>query len=53
MVSEKVLVLAERIKKKAAPGRFHKESIQKISYFNKDKTFMIRKKQSINDITFY
>ena len=36
MVSEKVLVLAERIKKKAAPGRFHKESVQKISYFNKD-----------------
>ena len=53
MVGEKVLVLAERIKKKAAPGRFYKQSVQNISYLNKDKTFMIRKKGSINDIIFY
>ena len=52
MIGEKVLVLAERIKKKAAPGRFCKQSIQNISYFNKDKTFKIRKIQSIDDITF-
>ena len=53
MVGEKVLVLAERIKKKAAPDRFYKQSVQNISYFNKDKTFMIRKKRSIDNITFY
>ena len=53
MIDEKVLVLAERIKKKAAPGRFYKQSVQDISYFNKDKTFLIRKKQSIDGITFY
>ena len=53
MIGEKVLVLAERIKKKAAPGRFYKQSVQNISYFNKGMTFMIRKKQSIDDITFY
>ena len=53
MIGGKVLVLAERIKKKAAPGRLYKQSVQNISYFNKEKTFMIRKKQSIDDITFY
>lgn len=32
---EKVYVLAERIKKKSAPGKFYKLSVQNISYFNK------------------
>ena len=49
----KVLVLAERIKKKSAPGKFFKQSVQKISYFNKEKTFLIRKKQKIDKITYY
>ena len=53
MIGEKVLILAERIKKKDAPGRFYKQSVQNISYFNKERTFMIRKKQSINGVTFY
>ena len=52
MIGEKVLILAERIKKKDASGRFYKQSVQNISYFNKERTFMIRKKQSINGITF-
>ena len=45
MIGEKVLVLAERIKRKAAPGKFYKQSVQNISYFNKDMTFTIRKKK--------
>ena len=53
MIGEKVLVLAERIKKKDAPGRFYKQSVQNISFFNKRRTFMITIKQSINGITFY
>ena len=53
MIDEKMLVLAERIKKKTAPGRFYKQSVQSITYFDKDRTFMIRKKQSIDNITFY
>ena len=53
MIGEKVLVLAERIKKKDAPSRFYKQSVQNISYFNKQRTFMIRKKQPIDGITFY
>ena len=31
---EKVLILAERIKK-SAPGKFYKQTVQNISYFNK------------------
>ena len=50
---EKVYVLAERIKKKSAPGKFYKQSVQNISYFNKDKTFIIRAVQSIGGIKYY
>ena len=52
-ISEKVLVLAERIKKKSAPGKFYKQSIQNIQYFNKGKIFSIRKKISIDKIDYY
>ena len=34
-IREKVLILAERIKKKAVPGKFYKQSLQNISHFNK------------------
>ena len=34
-INEKVYVLAERIKNKSAPGKFYKQSVQNISYFNK------------------
>ena len=36
-IGEKVYALAERIKKKSAPGKFYKQSVQNISYFNKEK----------------
>ena len=36
-VGEKVLVLAERINKKSAPGKFYKQSAQNIAYFNREK----------------
>ena len=49
-VAEKVLVLAEQIKKKAAPGKFYKRCVQNTSYFNKDRTFIIRKIQPIDGI---
>ena len=51
-VGEKVLVLAEGIKKKAAPDKFYKQSVQNISYFNKDRTFIIRKVRAIDDIKY-
>ena len=52
-VGERVYVLAERIKKKSASRKFHKQSVQNISYFNKDKTFIIRAVQSIGGIKYY
>ena len=49
-VGEKVYVLAERIKKKSAPGKFYKQSVQNISYFNKEQIYRIRKKRLIDGI---
>ena len=34
-LGEKVYLLAERIKKKSVPGKFYKQYVQNISYFNK------------------
>ena len=52
-IGEKVYVLAERIKKKSTPGKFYKQSVQNISYFNKDTVFTIRKKQIIDNVMYY
>ena len=52
-VGEKVLVLAERIRKKSTPGKFFKKSVQNIVYFNKKQTFIIRTKQKIDKIVYY
>ena len=46
-------VLAERIKKKSAPGKFYKQSLQSISYFNKEQVYRIRKKGTIDGIKYY
>ena len=48
-----MLVLIERIKKEAAPGKFYKQSVQNTSYFNKDRRFIIRKIQPIDGIKYY
>ena len=42
-IGERVYVLAERIKKKSAPGKFYKQSVQNISSFNKDTIFTVKK----------
>ena len=52
-IGEKGLVLAEYIKKKSAPGKFYKHSVQTISYFNKERTFIIRKFQPRDGIKYY
>ena len=39
-------VLAERIQKKSAPDKFYKQSVQNVSYFNKDAVFIIKKKEN-------
>ena len=52
-IGERVYLLAERIKKKSAPGKFYKQSVQNISYFNKETVYTIRKKQLIDEIRYY
>ena len=52
-VGEKVYILAERIKKKSAPGKFYKQSVHNISYFNKETIYIIRKKQKIDEVTYH
>ena len=42
-VGEKVLVLAERIKKKDAPGRLFKSIAENIPFFNRKEIFIVRK----------
>ena len=41
-IGEKVYMLAERIKKKSAPAKFYKHSVQNISCLNKDTVFTIK-----------
>ena len=48
-----VYVLAERIKKKSAPGKFYKETVQNISYFNKETVYIVRKRKEIDNINYY
>ena len=52
-IGERVYDLAERIKKKSAPGKFYKQSVQNISYFNKETVFTVRKKKAIDNIKYY
>ena len=53
-INENVLVLAKRIRETSALGKFYKQSVQNISYFNKEKIFFIRKKKKkIDKISYY
>ena len=52
-IDEKVLISAERIRKKSAPGQFYKQSVQNISFFNKEKIVFIRKKKKVDKIQYY
>ena len=52
-IGQEVFVLAERIKKASAAGKFYKQSVQNISYFNKEKTFIIRAIQTIHKSKYY
>ena len=46
-LDEKVLVLAERLKKKDAPSKFYKASTDNISFFNRDKFLLSIKEQNL------
>ena len=42
-VGERVLVLAERLKKKDAPGSLFKSTTENIPFFNRNEIFIVRK----------
>ena len=48
-IDEKVLVLAERLKKKDAPGNLYKTSTDNIPFFNRNRIFTIYKRAKLND----
>ena len=52
-IDEKVLVLAERIKKKDAPGVLFKSTTENIPFFNKKEIFKISKRFLVNNIYNY
>ena len=45
----KVLVLAERLKKKDAPGNLYKASTDNMPFFNRDRIFTIYKRAKLNN----
>ena len=48
-----MLALAERLKKKNAPGNLYKSTTENISFFNRDKLFVIRKIIKISNTYHY
>ena len=48
-LDEKVLVLAERLKKKDAPGSLYKASPENIPFFNHDRIFTIYKRAKLEN----
>ena len=48
-IDEKVLVLAERLKKKDTPGNLYKASTDNIPFFNRNRIFTIYKRAKLND----
>ena len=51
-LDEKVLVLAERLKKKDAPGNLYKLSTENMSFFNRDRIFTIYERAKLNNGTY-
>ena len=51
-LTEKVLDLAERLRKKDAPGRFYKSSTKNMSFFNRNSIFTICKRAKLENGAF-
>ena len=51
-IGEKVLVLAERLRKKDTPGRLYKSTTENKSFFNRDRIFTISERAKLNDNTY-
>ena len=51
-IGEKILVLAERLRKKDAPGRLCKSTTKNKSFFNRDRIFTISERSKLNNNTY-
>ena len=51
-LDEKVLALAEKLKKKDAPGNLYKASTDNMPFFNRDIIFTIYKRAKLNNGTY-
>ena len=51
-LDEKVLVLAERLKRKDVPGNLYKASTDNMPFFNRDRIFSINKRARLNNGTY-
>ena len=51
-LTEKVLVLAERLRKKNAPGRLYKSSTENMPFFNRNRIFTIYKRAKLDNGTY-
>ena len=52
-VGEKVLVLAERLRKKNAPGNLYKSTTENTPFFNRNEVFIVRKVVPTDDTYYY
>ena len=52
-LDEKVLVLAERLKKKDAPGNLYKASTDNIPFFNRNLIITIYKRAKLENATYF
>ena len=52
-LDKKVLVLAERLRKKDAPGNLYKVSTDNIPFFNRERIFTIYKRVMLNNGTYF
>ena len=52
-IDEKVLVLAERLKKKDASGRLYKSTTENRPFFNRNRIFTINKRVPTDNNTYY
>ena len=51
-IDEKVIVLAERLRKKDAPGRLYKSTTENKTFFNRDRIFTISARSKLNNSTY-
>ena len=52
VINEKVIALAERLRKKDAPGRLYKSTTENKTFFNRDRIFRISTRSKLNNGTY-